>query len=138
MEIADFSSPETDSGRAWLQPIGQDYEVEEVHVLRNAHLALHPNITRFVFIKLLLSVQNISFYPQFLRSEKRSCLYFLGSELLGSLKFFVEQRLFLIFLSFLLFTLQTSRTKSLQLCRRRNGCYSRGTKSDCDKSDGRS
>ena len=54
MEIADFSSPETDSGRAWLQPIGQEYEVEEVHLLRNAHLALHPNITRFVFIKFLL------------------------------------------------------------------------------------
>lgn len=50
MEIADFSSPETDSGRAWLQPIGQEYEVEEVHILRNAHLALHPNITRSVFI----------------------------------------------------------------------------------------
>ena len=143
MEIADFSSPETDSGRAWLQPIGQEYEVEEVHVLRNAHLALHPNITRFVLIKCLLFypfalVQNISFCPQFLRSEKRSCLYFFGSEFLGSLQFFLEHRLFLIFLSFLLFTLQTSRTKSLQLCRRRNGCYSRGTKSDCDKSDGRS
>ena len=53
MEIADFSSPETDSGRAWLQPIGQEYEVEEVHILRNAHLALHPNITRFVFIFFL-------------------------------------------------------------------------------------
>ena len=70
MEIADFSSPETDSGRAWLQPIGQEYEVEEVHLLRNAHLALHPNITRFVFIKFLLFytcalVQNISFCPQF-------------------------------------------------------------------------
>ena len=50
MEIADFSSPETDSGRAWLQPIGQEYEVEEVHILRNAHLALHPNITRSAFI----------------------------------------------------------------------------------------
>ena len=72
MEISDFSSPETDSGRAWLQPIGQEYEVEEVHLLRNAHLALHPNITRFVFIKFLLFypcalVQNISFCPQFLR-----------------------------------------------------------------------
>ena len=83
MEIADFSSPETDSGRAWLQPIGQEYEVEEVHLLRNAHLALHPNITRFVFIKFLLFytcalVQNISFCPQFLRSEKRSCLYSVG------------------------------------------------------------
>lgn len=44
MEISDFTSP--DSGRAWLQPIGQEYELEEVHVLRRAHLALHPNVTR--------------------------------------------------------------------------------------------
>ena len=51
MEISDFSSPETDSGRAWLQPIGQEYELEEVHILRNAHLALHPNITRFVALE---------------------------------------------------------------------------------------
>jgi len=45
-EISDFSSPETDSGRAWLQPIGKEYELEEVHILRQAHVALHPNITR--------------------------------------------------------------------------------------------
>ena len=55
MEIADFSSSEMDNGRAWLQPIGQEYEVEEVHILRNAHLALHPNITRSVLFCFTLS-----------------------------------------------------------------------------------
>ncbi|KAJ7340196.1 hypothetical protein OS493_002927 [Desmophyllum pertusum] len=46
LEISDFSSPYTNGGRAWLQPIGQEYELEEVHILRRAHVALHPNITR--------------------------------------------------------------------------------------------
>ena len=46
MEISDFSLPYMNGGRAWLQPIGQEYELEEVHILRRAHVALHPNITR--------------------------------------------------------------------------------------------
>lgn len=46
MEISDFSSTHTNGGRAWLLPIGQEYELEEVHILRKAHLGLHPNITR--------------------------------------------------------------------------------------------
>ena len=46
MEISDISSPYTNGGRAWLLPIGQEYELEEIHILRKAHVALHPNITR--------------------------------------------------------------------------------------------
>ena len=114
MEIADFSSPETDSGKAWLQPIGQEYEVEEVHVLRNAHLALHPNITRFVLI--LIKIKNLKLFTllplclstkyQFLPTVssfgKAELPLFFRLRALGiPTIFFLEHRLFLIFLSFL-------------------------------------
>lgn len=46
MEITDYSSPYTNGGRAWILPIDQEFELEEVHILRRAHVALHPNITR--------------------------------------------------------------------------------------------
>ena len=63
---------------------------------------------------------------------------FLRLRALGILLFFFRAQSFSYFPFFSNFTLQTSWTKSLQLCRRRNGCYSRGTKSNCYKSDGRS
>jgi hypothetical protein len=45
-EISNMTLPEVDSGRAWLHPIGKEYELEEFHILRRAHVAMHPNITR--------------------------------------------------------------------------------------------
>lgn len=44
MEISDILQHDKDSGRAWLLPQGKEYELEEIHIIRGAHLALHPNI----------------------------------------------------------------------------------------------
>lgn len=45
-EISDVSRHEIDSGRSWLLPTEGDYELEEVHIIRGTHLALHPDLKR--------------------------------------------------------------------------------------------
>jgi len=52
MEIADIQKYDMDSGRSWLLPQGKEYELEEIHIIRGAHLALHPDV------KWLVSVGN--------------------------------------------------------------------------------
>ena len=51
MEIPDLSQHNVDSGRAWLLPQGGEYELEEVHIIRGAHLALHPDMKWLVLLK---------------------------------------------------------------------------------------
>ncbi|XP_070535282.1 uncharacterized protein [Ptychodera flava] len=44
--IEDYDQYEQDSSRTWLLEYDERHDYEEVHIIKNGHLALHPNFTR--------------------------------------------------------------------------------------------